>query len=345
MTLTEQITDYVHAAISGLYIQTSEPDEAERDILRHARERGWKVAVWDVAHGLRLTDAASGPTADSTAGDPLAALRALPALADRDGTALLLLHNFHKFLANPEVIQTTFSQLIAGKQQRTFLVVLSPVVAIPLELEKLFVVVEHALPDRAQLERIARELTSDSPDDLPQRRGPAARAGRRRRPDALRGRERLRPVVDPPQRPAARGRVGAEGGRAQEEQPADAAPGRRTLRFAGRPGQPQGLLQEGAAARPARAGAGNPAFRSTRSRKEFFREGAGQRGRPAHARPRRRRPVRLPGRGDGGQRPPGAESRRRHEPVRGLPRRGGEGASASAASATAASPPDCLPRC
>ena len=99
---------------------------------------------------------------------PLAALRALPALAERDGTALLLLHNFHRFLNNPEVIQTTFSQLVAGKQQRTFLVVLSPVVQIPVELEKLFVVLEHALPDRAQLERIARELTSDSPDDLPQ---------------------------------------------------------------------------------------------------------------------------------------------------------------------------------
>ena len=94
-------------------------------------------------------------------------MRALPALAERNGTALLLLHNFHRFLNNPEVVQTTFTQLVAGKQQRTFLVVLSPVVQIPVELEKLFVVLEHALPDREQLERIARELTSDQPDDLP----------------------------------------------------------------------------------------------------------------------------------------------------------------------------------
>jgi hypothetical protein len=57
---------------------------------------------------------------------------------------------------------------VAGKQQRTFLVVLAPVVQIPVELEKLFVVLEHALPDRGQLERIARELTTDSPEDLPQ---------------------------------------------------------------------------------------------------------------------------------------------------------------------------------
>jgi SpoVK/Ycf46/Vps4 family AAA+-type ATPase len=80
----------------------------------------------------------------------------------------LILHQFHRFLNNPEVVQTAFGQLVVGKQQRTFLVVLAPVVQIPVELEKLFVVLEHPLPDREALERIARELTSDSPEDLPQ---------------------------------------------------------------------------------------------------------------------------------------------------------------------------------
>ncbi len=149
MTLTEQLTDYVHAAFAGLWVLTQEPDEAEREILQHAHEQQWKVAAWDVANGLRLPGQAGGPRQESGAGDPLAALRALPALAERDGTALLLLHNFHKFLANPEVIQTAFTRLVAGKQERTFLVVLSPVVQIPVELEKLFVVLEHPLPDRA----------------------------------------------------------------------------------------------------------------------------------------------------------------------------------------------------
>ena len=102
------------------------------------------------------------------AADPLAALRALPALAEANGTALLLLHNYHKFLGNPEVMQTAFSQLIAGKQQRTFIVVLAPVVQIPPELDKLFVVIEHQLPSREQILRIAQELTSENPKDLPE---------------------------------------------------------------------------------------------------------------------------------------------------------------------------------
>jgi len=166
MKLADQLTDYINAAFTGLWIQSFEPDEAEREITQHARQKKWKLAVWDVANGLRLPANPNAKT-DSNAGDPLAALRALPALADKDGTAILLLHNFHRFLNNPEVIQTTFSQLIAGKQQRTFVVVLSPVVQISVELEKLFVVIEHGLPDRQQLEGIASELVSEHPDDMP----------------------------------------------------------------------------------------------------------------------------------------------------------------------------------
>ena len=146
MKLADQLTDYINAAFTGLWIQSFEPDEAEREIIQHARQKKWKLAVWDVANGLRVPGSQDAKT-DAGSGDPLAALRALPALGDKNGTAILLMHNLHRFLNNPEVVQTTFSQLVTGKQQRTFVVVLAPVVQIPVELEKLFVVIEHALPD------------------------------------------------------------------------------------------------------------------------------------------------------------------------------------------------------
>jgi chloramphenicol 3-O-phosphotransferase len=167
MKLTDQLTDYVNAAFAGLWVSTREPDEAEREIVRHAQQKHWRIAVWDVATGLRLPDAADETAPKIGGDDPLAALRALPAFAVKDGTAILVVHNFHRFLNNPEVIQTVFNQLIVGKQQRTFLIVLAPVVAIPIELEKLFVVIEHALPDRAQLRQIARELTTEDPTSMP----------------------------------------------------------------------------------------------------------------------------------------------------------------------------------
>src|SRR3984957_19778742 len=101
MSLATQLTDYIHAAFSGLWVQSQEPDEAEREIIQHARQQNWKVAVWDVANGMRLPTSPGTFRGDAGPGDPLAALRALPSLADRNGTALLLLHNYHKFLGNP----------------------------------------------------------------------------------------------------------------------------------------------------------------------------------------------------------------------------------------------------
>ncbi len=163
MRLVEQLTAYVHAAFAGIWVLTQEPDEAEREILQHARQRPWHVARWDVAQGLRVAGQAAPPGSS----DPLAPLRAAASLVQDGQTVLVLLHHYHRFLNSPEVVQHLFTQLVAGKQQRVFFVVLAPVVQIPVELEKLFVVLEHPLPDRVQLERIARELTVDSPGDWP----------------------------------------------------------------------------------------------------------------------------------------------------------------------------------
>jgi hypothetical protein len=165
MSLTSQLTEFLRAAFPGVWVQTQEPDEAEREIIQHARQQKWNVAVWDVANGLRVSGRNGTP--ETGAGDPLAALKALPTLGDKNGTAILIAHNLHRFLNNHEVVQTTFNQLIVGKERRTFLAVLAPSVQLPAELEKLFVVLEHQLPDREQLERIARDLTSENPDEMP----------------------------------------------------------------------------------------------------------------------------------------------------------------------------------
>ena len=53
-TTRRELTAFINAAYSGIWIHTFEPDEAEREILQHARQQKWKIAVWDVANGLRM---------------------------------------------------------------------------------------------------------------------------------------------------------------------------------------------------------------------------------------------------------------------------------------------------
>jgi hypothetical protein len=167
MSLSRKLSEHVAACFTGLYVVSHEHEDALAGIARLCKERSWRLAVWDVDRGLRVgggTGEASPPGAG--AADPLAALRALPAMASEDSSALLVLPNFHRFLGSAEVVQAVAHAVAAGKQGRTFVVVLSPVVQIPAELEKLFAVIEHELPDRAQLEAIARGIATQ-PGELP----------------------------------------------------------------------------------------------------------------------------------------------------------------------------------
>ena len=56
-------------------------------------------------------------------------------LATPEGTAILVLQNFHRFLHSAEIVQALAQQIVAGKQNRTILVILSPVVQLPVERE------------------------------------------------------------------------------------------------------------------------------------------------------------------------------------------------------------------
>jgi hypothetical protein len=164
MTLAERLRELVRAAFSGIYVQSFEHDDAVAEIARLCRQERWALATWDVDRGLSLAGQAAGAPA---ATDPLAAVRALAALATDDGTAVLVLRNFHRFLNSAEVVQALDTRVHAGKRERTFIIILAPVVQIPVELEKQFVLVDHDLPGRDQVEAIARSLATE-PGELPE---------------------------------------------------------------------------------------------------------------------------------------------------------------------------------
>ncbi|QDT86383.1 AAA family ATPase [Gimesia chilikensis] len=162
MTLKTTFIEYVRACFTAIWIESHEQQEALAELAQLCREEAWQLATWDIDQGLQGTDDTS--IVGST--DPLAAIKAINAFATPDGTAVLVLQNFHRFIQSAEIVQVLAQQILTGKQNRTFIVVLAPIVSLPAELEKLFVVLEHALPDREQLAEIAREIATE-PGELP----------------------------------------------------------------------------------------------------------------------------------------------------------------------------------
>ena len=164
MTLSQRLVEYISAAFTGLWIQSHEHEDALAEIARLCKDNNWRLATWDIASGLQLPGQDTPADAGS---DPLAAIRSINALASPDSSAILCLVNFHRFLNSPEVVQALAKQIAAGKQNRSFIAVLAPVVSIPPELEKVFVVLDHDLPGREQLEQIARGVATED-GDLPE---------------------------------------------------------------------------------------------------------------------------------------------------------------------------------
>src|SRR5690606_16537550 len=121
MSLSEKLDEYVRACFSGIWIESHEHQDAILAIAELCRRESWQLATWDIEQGLTT----SGAHADAS--DPLAAVRALPAMATAEGTTLLVLQNFLRFLGSPEIVQAVIRAVLEGKRQRTFVIVLSPV--------------------------------------------------------------------------------------------------------------------------------------------------------------------------------------------------------------------------
>src|SRR5947209_2355169 len=161
MTLAERLSELVRACFAGIWVQSFEHDDAVAEIARLCRQQGWALATWDIDRGLAIAGREEDAATAVSAPDPLAAIRAAGSLATPDGTALVVFRNLYRFLGSIEVVQALDSAIAAGKQARTILVVLAPVVQVPAELERQFVVLEHELPGRDQLAQVARSIATE----------------------------------------------------------------------------------------------------------------------------------------------------------------------------------------
>lgn len=162
MPLAQRLAELVQACFTGIWIESHEHDDALAEIGILCREQEWQLMTWDVEQGLTVPGANR-----SASSDPLAAIRSLAAIeSTAESSCLLVMRNFHRFLHSAEIMQALLHQLTTGKHNRTFVIILSPLVQIPVELEKQFIVIEHDLPDRRQLESIAHGVATD-PSEMP----------------------------------------------------------------------------------------------------------------------------------------------------------------------------------
>ena len=157
-TLGQRMSELVRACFTGVWIKSFEPDDAIAELAKLCRAENWSLMTWDVAQGLR----AAGETAPSTEpADPISVLKTLAAISNDDVPTILVLRSAHRVLGSGEVVAEVAKAITQGKLNRKFVVILSPVVQLPPELERLFLVVDHEPPSRAEMQELLGAIATD----------------------------------------------------------------------------------------------------------------------------------------------------------------------------------------
>lgn len=171
MNIEKQLKPLVESGFSGIWIKTYEAEEAQRDIVRLCGAEKWDIATWNCAKGvtfpLNLDQATARPIDPKISSNPLFPFqRFIRPEKDKPDRLIVILHNLHRFLDNPVVMQHCIDAVLNGKKHQVHFVVLSSIIEFSPELEKLFRLVEHDLPTDAQVQEIGSALL-ETPTEQP----------------------------------------------------------------------------------------------------------------------------------------------------------------------------------
>jgi predicted kinase len=150
-----ELDTMIRARYPLVYLVSWEEQRLDGVLDALVRNHGKTLYTWSATQGLRkIQGARYVPPADGTK-DPVEALQAVQKLSE---PALVVLKDFHPFLNDPIVIRWLRDLAHHLKSTYTTLILLSPMLSIPLELEKEISVVDVPLPTFADLGRLLNEI-------------------------------------------------------------------------------------------------------------------------------------------------------------------------------------------
>jgi SpoVK/Ycf46/Vps4 family AAA+-type ATPase len=153
-----EIEHLIRARYPVIYVVSWEEARVEEALGRIAERRGKKLILWSVTEGM----AGVKSTTPAELRDPL---RALEWIMDSKEDAIVIMRDFHPFLGDPTVVRRLRDLGHQLKKTYKTVVVLSPLLKVPPELEKEMNVVHFEMPGAEDLEQILDKVIRSVPRD------------------------------------------------------------------------------------------------------------------------------------------------------------------------------------
>lgn len=155
LSFIEKYGLYVQSSCPFVWIQTHEEQKVCREIvlaqqaITQEKKKGHSVLEWDSQNGLTRSDSSkSQPIRDTkSAIDLLNYLHSDSCLPNQ----IFLVKDFHPFLENPIIVRSLRNLVAKFKTKGSTFTFISPVIRIPIELDKEIKPMEYALPSEAAI--------------------------------------------------------------------------------------------------------------------------------------------------------------------------------------------------
>lgn len=144
----DEIDLYIRARYPVIYVVTWEEKRAIDDLLELARKQGKALHIWSASEGFSTKIAEE---AHQKTKDPITVLSYISTATE---TALFVLKDFHHYIGDPSVIRALRDCAEALRTSYKTLILISPLLRMPIELEKDLTVVDYKLPDAIEMRKI-----------------------------------------------------------------------------------------------------------------------------------------------------------------------------------------------
>jgi ATP-dependent 26S proteasome regulatory subunit len=156
LNIKERIEILIRARYPLINIVSSEEKRVEDTLKLTAKSRSKRFFIWSVTKGLEADDG-------SCASDLREPLKVLDYISECDLNGLFLLKDFHPYLNDPVVIRKLRDISRELKSSMKNVILLSPVLKIPMDVEKDVTIIDFDLPDKKTLENIVDEISGTLP--------------------------------------------------------------------------------------------------------------------------------------------------------------------------------------
>ena len=146
-----ELETLIRARYPIVYIVSWEERRVEDSLRAIARERGKKLHTWTITQGF----SSANSQRENATRDPLAALDYVLRSPDQ---AIFLLKDFHSFITDFNVTRRLRDLTPALKNSFKNLMILSPILKLPAELEKEITVLDYALPSYEDLGKLLDDI-------------------------------------------------------------------------------------------------------------------------------------------------------------------------------------------